>query len=83
MRDFKELALPSLDKDLATLVSDNRVGVELAMQLQMLRLMRGRPFKMELNGPGESTMGWTDGKTWFPSEPGTFTTGEGPVPPTK
>lgn len=59
----------SLDKDLAEKL-DGDTNPELLVLVQMLRIMRGRPFKIELNGPGDATQGWTpDGKVWYPKEP--------------
>lgn len=79
MDEFLKSALLSLDNDLASWVSDRKIGVQLAMELQVLRLMRGRPFQISLQPP--QTAGWTDGKNMYPSEPGTFTTGNGSLPP--
>lgn len=81
--DFKKMVEGSLDTDIGALFEQGRINTTEAMQLQILRIMRGRPFHVELNGPKTSTEGWTDGKTWFPQEPGYTTTGNGPVPPTK
>jgi len=71
-QQFLDVAIKSLDNDLADLLRHGRAGIEDLMQLQMLRLMRGRPHEVV-----ETPMqGWTpDGKTWYPSEPGTFPKG--------
>lgn len=80
--NFKTMVLNALDNDIAITFGEGRITPHEAMQLQTLRIMRGRPFKIELNGPGNTTEGWSaDGKNWLPSEPGTFTTGGGPIPP--
>lgn len=79
---FRETVQRSLDNDLKGFVGV--VPTEELILTQMLRIMRGRPFHIELNGPGDSSKGWTpDGQTWYPSQPGTFTTGGNPVPPTE
>lgn len=70
----------SLDKDLAEKMTTDTAS--LIVLTQVLRIMRGRPFKIDLNAPQSYTTGWSpDGVHWFPSEPGTSTTGNGPIPP--
>lgn len=81
--NFKKMVEASLDTDIGALFEQGRINTIEALNLQMLRIMRGRPFKVELNGPGSTSEGWTDGKTWHPSEPGTRTVGGGPIPPAK
>ena len=83
MTPFGYLVEMSLDGDISALLKDSRINTSEAMQLQMLRIMRGRPFKIELNAePQTSVQGWSpDGVTWYPSEPGSFTTGGGVIPP--
>lgn len=81
--EFRVSALLSLDNDLKTLVTDNKVGIMDAVSLQMLRLMRGRPVQIQLDPPATASQGWSpDGVKWYPSEPGTFTEGTGGVIPT-
>lgn len=77
---FRETVIKSLDKDLADMVYRGMSSASDAMALQMLRLMRGRPHQVV-----ETTVqGWSpDGKTWYPSEPGTVTTADGQVAPPK
>lgn len=80
--NFKRMVELSLDNDILATFSEGRITPAEAMQLQILRIMRGRPFNIELNGPGDTSKGWSpDGVNWYPSQPGTFTTGGGPVPP--
>lgn len=81
MDQFLESVKKSLDNDLASLLNDEQAPVEGVMQLQMLRIMRGRPFRIDLQAQNQ-TLGWSpDGVHFYPSEPGTYTTGGGPVPP--
>lgn len=81
MDEFIRLAQLSLDPDLSALVGDRKLDIDRAMQLQMLRIMRGRPFQISLNAPQTPT-GWpADGVKWFAQEPGTSTTGNGLIPP--
>lgn len=83
MDEFTKSAILSLDNDLGKLVSDAKISVDRAMNLQMLRLMRGRPQQITLN-PCSTTEGWSpDGVKWYPSEPGTFTGNGGVSPETK
>lgn len=80
--NFKKMVELSLDTDIGSIYEQGRINTMEAMQLQMLRIMRGRPFHIELNPASKtSTLGWTDGKTWFPLEPGNYTEGGGPIPP--
>jgi hypothetical protein len=76
--DFKKMVELSLDKDIGALFEQGRINMMEAMTLQMLRLMRGRPHQVT-----ETVVegGSADGVKWFPSEPGTSTTGFGPIPP--
>lgn len=78
---FEHLVSLSLDNDLKEFAGPD-LG-HIAMELQMLRIMRGRPFKIELNGPNDTSKGWSPdgGVTWLPSEPGTFTTSSLDVSP--
>jgi len=72
--NFVEMVKLSLDKDLCDLLDSKRVHVSEVMALQMLRLQRGKAFV--ITSAGTSVEGWTpDGVKWYPSEPGTFTTG--------
>ncbi len=73
--NFKKMVELSLDNDIGALFEQGRINTQEAMTLQMLRIMRGRPFHVELNGPGcTSNGGWSpDGQNWYPSEPGTST----------
>ena len=71
---FREMVQKSLDNDLADMLYNNRVSVQAAMDLQMLRLMRGRHFQVNET----SVQGWSaDGVKWEPREPGNSTTSEG------
>jgi hypothetical protein len=82
--NFADIVKLSLDNDLKDMVESKRAAIDHVILLQMLRIMRGRPFKIELNAPNTSAQGWSpDGVRFYPSEPGTFTTGGGPVPPTE
>lgn len=75
MEEFINSAVLSLDNDLKVLVSDRKANVNDAVQLQILRILRGKPFNVDVNLPAIVTSGWTpDGITWLPSE-----TGTGPV----
>jgi hypothetical protein len=77
---FVDAVKLSLDKDLSDMLYNRLVSARDAMALQMLRLARGRAFV--ITTVGTSVEGWTaDGMQWFPSEPGTFTTGGSYVPP--
>lgn len=76
---FADKTKLSLDHDLKDVLTNKQASVSEVILLQVLRIMRGRPFHIDLQPP--QTSGWSDGKNWFPSEPGTFTTGNGPVPP--
>lgn len=72
--NFKDLIALSLDKDLADLLIGGRVNSNEVMQLQMLRILRGKPFNVELNGPKTSLEGWSaDGIKWVPTQPGNGT----------
>lgn len=69
---FGDLVGKSLDNDLADMLYNNRVSVDRAMALQILRLLRGRAFFVTKTGT--VVEGWTaDGMKWEPSEPGTYT----------
>lgn len=72
MRDTIEQALRrSLDNDLISYTEDRQVSLELAMLVQIVRLMRGRSLPV-VETPIE---GWTpDGNKWYPSQPGTTVT---------
>lgn len=79
---FRDTVQKSLDKDLADMLYNNRVSAKDAIDLQMLRLARGRAFFMTT--VGTTVEGWTpDGVKWYPSQPGNYTAGGGPVPPEK
>jgi hypothetical protein len=72
--NFKKMVELSLDKDIGALFEQGRINTGEAMQLQMLRLARGKAFV--ITSVGTTVEGWTpDGVKWFPSEPGTYTTG--------
>lgn len=82
MSAFMNSLILSLDKDIVGMIDSEGLPKETAMLLQMLRIMRGRPFKIELNGPGDTTKVWSpDGVYWYPGTSSSFTTGGGPVPP--
>jgi hypothetical protein len=67
---FINVAIRSLDNDLAELVKERKITTMEAISVQHLRLMRGRHLPV-VETPVE---GWSaDGKTWLPGEPGTFT----------
>jgi hypothetical protein len=60
-------AMPHFDNDLKHLVEVNKVTVEAAIQLQILRILRGKQLQV-VETPIE---GWSaDGKTWLPHQPG-------------
>jgi len=67
---FKEAAYSSLDADLKEMIRVNQAEAAEAVLLQMLRIMRGRPFNVELQPKSEGH--WSaDGKKWLPKAPGT------------
>jgi hypothetical protein len=69
---FKEMVQKSLDKDLSDLLYNGRVSARDAMDLQMLRIARGRAFFMNTTSTGVE--GWSaDGVKWYPQEPGNET----------
>lgn len=72
MEEFINTACMSLDNDLKALVTDRKVNVNDAVQLQLLRIMRGNPNNVKATD-STSVTGWSaDGVSWLPSEPGTF-----------
>lgn len=61
----------SLDKDLFDLLYYGDASAKEVMDLQMLRLARGRAMSIPLTVTGLE--GWSaDGVNWVPSEPGTY-----------
>jgi hypothetical protein len=65
--NFKKMVELSLDKDIGALFEQGRVNTMEAMQLQMLRLMRGRPHQVTET----AVEGWSaDGVKWEPKQPG-------------
>lgn len=81
-KEFEDNAIRSLDNDLKTLVTDGKANLDSAIALQQLRILRGRPFKLELNPPSHTAGNWSpDGIKWQSDEPGNITTGNGTVPP--
>lgn len=70
MITLDDIAKKSLDADIAECVTNTRAPITTGILLQMLRIMRGRPFNVELNPP-KQTGGWSaDGNTWLDKEPG-------------
>lgn len=70
--EFLETVKKSLDKDLADMLYNRKVSPRDAMDLQMLRIARGRAFFMNTTATGVE--GWTpDGVKWYPTEPGNGT----------
>lgn len=66
---FKRMVELSLDKDIAELFTQGRINTNEAMQLQELRIARGRAFFMTTTATGVE--GWTpDGVKWYPTQPG-------------
>ena len=65
--DFKTMVNQSLDHDIGDLFMQGRINTMEAMQLQMLRLMRGRAHQVN-----ETVVeGWSaDGVKWEPKQPG-------------
>lgn len=73
---FREITRKSLDNDLSTMVCNGIVSARDAIALQMLRLTRGYTIPPQVHDT-ITTSGWSkDGITWYPSEPGTFTSQE-------
>ena len=67
---FKAAIFASLDVDLRDLVAKNLATGAEAILAQELRILRGRPFNVDLQPQVEG--GWSaDGKTWLPKAPGT------------
>lgn len=70
--NFKKMVELSLDKDIGELFEQARINTSEAMQLQQLRIARGRAFFMTTTPTGVE--GWTpDGVKWYPTEPGNGT----------
>lgn len=66
---FKAVIFESLDPDLRDLVAKNLATGAEAILAQELRILRGKPFHVDLQPQGEG--GWSaDGKTWLPKQPG-------------
>ena len=67
--EFKAMVQKSLDKDIGDLFEQGRINTMEAMQLQELRIARGRAFFMTTTATGVE--GWTpDGVKWYPRQPG-------------
>ncbi len=67
--DFKAMVQKSLDKDIGDLFEQGRINTTEAMQLQELRIARGRAFFMTTTATGVE--GWSaDGVKWYPKQPG-------------
>lgn len=74
MEELIKAGLFSLDNDLGTLVKDRKANFNDCVQLQLLRILRGKPFNVELNGPKTTLEGWSaDGIKWIPNQPGNGT----------
>lgn len=70
--DFKKMVASSLDNDIRDIYLAGRINTQEAMQLQKLRIARGRAFFMTTTATGVE--GWTpDGVKWYPTQPGNGT----------
>jgi hypothetical protein len=66
---FDSLRL-SLDHDLKEVLELGDVHPELIVLTQILRIMRGRPFHVDMQSQPDGA--WSaDGSTWLPKAPGT------------
>lgn len=74
MESLIKAGLYSLDNDLQALVTDRKAVFTDCVQLQLLRILRGKPFNVDLNGPKTTLEGWSaDGIKWIPNQPGNGT----------